>query len=50
MLKIKVSYENKDELDYLIYLLGLSNIKLLKLANNQVGQFKKAYITMKEVK
>ena len=49
MIKIRVSYQNKAELDQLVSLIGVSNIKHLKLSNNREGAYKKAYITMKEV-
>lgn len=50
MIKLKVSYRDKEELEHIVKLLGAVNIKSLKKAKNQEGQFKKAYIIMREAK
>lgn len=50
MIKLKVSYRDKEELEHIVKLLGTLNIKSLKKAKNQEGQFKKAYIIMREAK
>ena len=43
MIKIKVSYQNKKELDKIIMLIG-DNVEKVKLSKNNKGKFKKAYI------
>lgn len=45
MVKIKVSYENKEELERVLkHFKG--HIKKWKVSNNEVGRFKKAYIEL----
>lgn len=47
MIKIKVSYENIQEFrDFMKLIKG--NTEHVKLSKNDKGQYKKAYITMKE--
>ena len=45
MLKIKVSYQDKKELDLFIKSIE-TNIDKIKLSSNNKEQYKKAYITM----
>ena len=47
MVKIKVSYERPEELKRILDRLG-PEVKSLKVARNQEGKFKKAYIEVKE--
>lgn len=47
MIKLKVSYENERELEQFLSLIQ-DNVLKVKLSMNDKGQFKKAYITMKE--
>lgn len=47
MMKLKVSYERPEELQRLLDLLQ-PDIKTVRPAKNQKGQFKKAYIEIKE--
>jgi len=47
MIKIKVSYERPEELKRILDRLR-PEVKSLKVARNQEGQFKKAYIEVKE--
>lgn len=47
MIKIKVSYQDQEELERLLSLLKDSTDKV-KLSKNDKGQYKKAYITIKE--
>jgi hypothetical protein len=47
MIKIKVSYENEQELKNFIQLIQ-KHTKKVKISKNDKGQYKKAYITMKE--
>lgn len=46
-IKIKVSYERPEELKRILDRLR-PEVKSLKVARNQEGQFKKAYIEVKE--
>lgn len=47
MLKTKVSYQDKKELEQFLKA-NETNIDKVKLSKNDKGQFKKAYITMKQ--
>lgn len=47
MVKIKVSYERPEELKRILDRLR-PDVKNLKVAKNREGQFKKAYIEVKE--
>lgn len=47
MIKIKVSYQDQKELDHFIKMIN-NDIAKVKLSKNDKGQFKKAYITMKD--
>ena len=47
--KIKVSYEDPEELQYVLQLLG-SGVKFCKTAPDQKGQYKRAYVIMKDTK
>lgn len=47
MIKIKVSYQDQGELEKLLSLLKNSTDKV-KLSKNDKGQYKKAYIILKE--
>jgi len=47
MIKIKVSYERPEELKRILDRLR-PEVKSLKVGRNQEGQFKKAYIEVKE--
>ena len=47
MVRITVSYEQKEELQKILEQLR-PDIKRWKVAKNQKGRFKKAYIDMKE--
>ena len=47
MIKIKVSYQDKKELDKIIMLIG-DNVEKVKLSKNNKGKFKKAYIYLKK--
>ena len=47
--KIKVSYEDPEELQQVLQLLG-SGVKFCKTAPNQKGQYKRAYVIMKDTK
>lgn len=47
MIKIKLSYENAQELHVVLKLLN-PVIKSCKLSKNDKGKFKKAYIELKE--
>jgi len=47
MVKIKVSYERPEELKRILDRLR-PEVKSLKVSRNQAGQFKKAYIEVKE--
>lgn len=46
-IKIKVSYEKLDDLRWLVDKLGPA-VKSWRMAKNQEGQYKKAYIVLKE--
>ncbi len=46
MIKIKVSYENDEELQKVLLLLQ-DKAKHIKISKNNEGRFKKAYITLK---
>lgn len=46
MVKIKISYENKDELDRVLKRFK-GQIKKWKTSSNEEGRFKKAYIVLK---
>ena len=45
-IKIKVSYEDPEDLRWLVDKLGPA-IKYWRMAKNQEGQYKKAYIVLK---
>lgn len=47
MVKIKISYENKDELDRVLKRFK-GQIKKWKTSSNEEGRFKKAYIVLKD--
>jgi len=47
MIKLKVSYENEEELKKFLALIQDKTSKI-KLSKNTKGQYKKAYITMKD--
>lgn len=47
MIKIRVSYEQPEELKWALDRLR-PEVKSLKVARNQEGQFKKAYIEVKK--
>lgn len=47
MIKIKVSYESEEELKEFLSLIQDKASKI-KLSKNNKGQYKKAYITMKD--
>ncbi|MFR3728383.1 hypothetical protein [Lacrimispora sp.] len=47
MIKIKVSYERPEELKRILDRLR-PEVKSMKVARNKEGQFKKAYIEVKE--
>lgn len=49
MVKIKVSYERSEELQKVLERLR-PDVKSWKVAKNQEGRFKKAYIELKERK
>ncbi len=46
MIKIKVSYEHPEELNYLLARLG-KDIKKIKAPREQEGKFRKVYIELK---
>lgn len=48
MIKLKVSYRDKEELERIINLIGQQNIKQLKLSKNNQGVYKKAYVVIKD--
>lgn len=48
MIKIKVSYQDKEELEHIINLIGQQNIKQFKLSKNNQGVYKKAYVVIKD--
>ncbi len=45
MIKIKVSYENKEQIEKVIELLH-KHIHSFKISRNEKGQYKKAYIEL----
>lgn len=45
MIKVKVSYERREELDYILKKLQ-PNMKRWKIAGKQKGKFKRAYIDL----
>lgn len=47
MIKIKVSYQDENELQWFLKLFDENEIKKVKIPKNQEGQFKKAYIIFK---
>lgn len=47
MMKLKISYQDKEELDRFLLLIN-NKVDKLKLSKNNKGQFKKAYITIKK--
>jgi len=47
MIKLKVSYENEEELKKFLSLIQ-KKIDKIKVSKNNKGQYKKAYITMKD--
>ena len=47
MIKIKVSYQNQEEVDKFLLMIG-NNVKQIKLSKNDKGRFKKAYIILKK--
>lgn len=47
MIKLKVSYENEEELKHFLLIIK-DKTKNIKLSKNNEGKFKKAYITMKD--
>lgn len=47
MMKLKISYQDKEELDRFLLLI-INKVDKLKLSKNDKGQFKKAYITIKK--
>lgn len=47
MIKIKISYENEEELEKFLQLVKDKTAKV-KISRNSNGQFKKAYIVMKD--
>ena len=49
MVKIKVSYERSEELQRIIAKLG-KDVKRIKVPKDHAGQFRKAYIEIKEGK
>ena len=48
-MKIKVSYEDPEELQQVLQLLG-SGVKFCISAPDQKGQYKRAYVIMKDTK
>ena len=49
MIKIKVSYERPEELQRVIRLLGQS-VQTIRKAKEQRGQYKRAYISLRNTK
>lgn len=48
MIRLKVSYENEKELkNFLLFIKSIT--KGIKLANNDKGRFKKAYVDLKNI-